>query len=579
MNITLFLLLLLFPPVIASLESISNGNETYAVIERGKTYSGIDSVEHFNNAGFDPESNLSAGFTDTEFNAMVSKVKELNTSKDVFFNFYMQDGTALMAVGIAANAGLTKEQFHVYMIEDGTGAYQAVRDVYANGKKADGTVDEPYDALVTAVNDAKKQFDDVMTKTNNTVIDEPFRYNIPKAFALAALDNFTFLLQDENTIVDILKNNIKGKSKLLNCFGVKGYEKDKNYALNLKYQKISESVNKLTDKQREDYLTLMYGQYKQETESALVRTKRADQKAPKQKLVFIGSRTGGYPHFATNASYGIGGLELNSKVPTTYAELDSKYKNTLLFATEKDYTNFLAVLNNKDNYEAGASEEAIEKAKVGAFNTYIDYMFNLKLTYALYGNDYDIIMKGHPREVIGGHEEWTENYIVNLNDGTTYCYNKLLDNVLLDFHANDSTGKYIGTVPYGTSAENLAYLGADLSIGGLPSSTYAGYDLDVDVLFILAQSNQDILGTGEETVDYQVNARYEAGNLAYTDKEGKEQNTIYLNNGNVLKYVSEIFKDNGNTDLADTYKTLYQNWLKSNRNGAKDIDAQGFAVK
>ena len=46
----------------------------------------------------------------------------------------------------------------------------------------------------------------------------------------------------------------------------------------------------------------------------------------------------------------------------------------------------------------------------------------------------------------------------------------------------------------------------------------------------MAQSNQDILGTGEETVDSQVNARYEAGNLAYTDKEGKEQNTIYLNN-------------------------------------------------
>lgn len=103
------------PPVLASLECISSGYETYAIIERGKTYSGIEQLEDFHNAGFDPTSNLSNGFTDTEFNSMVNKVKELK-SEDTFFYFYAQDGKALTAAAVAANAGLSTEQFHIYIL-------------------------------------------------------------------------------------------------------------------------------------------------------------------------------------------------------------------------------------------------------------------------------------------------------------------------------------------------------------------------------------------------------------------------------------------------------------------------------
>lgn len=68
------------PPVLSALDAISSGNETYAIIERGKTYSGIEALENFHNVGFDPANNLSEGFTAEEMNAMVSKVKELNES-------------------------------------------------------------------------------------------------------------------------------------------------------------------------------------------------------------------------------------------------------------------------------------------------------------------------------------------------------------------------------------------------------------------------------------------------------------------------------------------------------------------
>ena len=91
------------PPVLAALDSIGSGYETYAIIERGKTYNGIEKIENFHNAGFDPESNESNGFTSAEFGAMVDKVKELREAEEnSFFYIYAQDGTALRAAALAA---------------------------------------------------------------------------------------------------------------------------------------------------------------------------------------------------------------------------------------------------------------------------------------------------------------------------------------------------------------------------------------------------------------------------------------------------------------------------------------------
>ena len=238
---------------------------------------------------------------------------------------------------------------------------------------------------------------------------------------------------------------------------------------------------------------------------------------------------------------------------------------------------FLAELNDAENYDDGITEEAKARAQVAAFNVYIDYIFNLKFTYAMYGSEYDLIMKGHPREVIGGYDEWGGKYVVDLGKGATYVYDKLLDNLLLRFHAEDSVGKLIGMVPYGTAAENLAYLGADLSICGLPSSTYNGYDTSVDVLFIMTETDQDITGSGEATAASQVAARYEAGNLTYTDKNGAKQNAAFYNTGNTYKTAAEILKAAGDETGAAAYTKLYTDWLAAVHSGAAGVDAQGFA--
>ena len=65
------------------------------IIERGKTYNGIEDIKYFHNAGFDASSNKSTGFTEAEFVSMINKVKELKSADDgAFFYFYAQDGTA-----------------------------------------------------------------------------------------------------------------------------------------------------------------------------------------------------------------------------------------------------------------------------------------------------------------------------------------------------------------------------------------------------------------------------------------------------------------------------------------------------
>ncbi|MBQ8395632.1 MAG: hypothetical protein IJX54_01385, partial [Oscillospiraceae bacterium] len=227
------------PPVLSALECIENGYETYAIIERGKTYSGIDKLEHFHNAGFDAANNQSTGFTNTEFETMVAKIKELK-GDNVFFNIYVQDGTALKGAALAANAGLTTEDFHVYMCEDGTGAYAALYNYYVKGRTVNAETDGIFDNYLAQREAVKTQFETVMSKTDNKNADTVLNYNIAKAFALASLDNFTYYIQDEALIVDHLESVGDGvKTKLLSAFRADGYMADVEFGLNLKYQKIS----------------------------------------------------------------------------------------------------------------------------------------------------------------------------------------------------------------------------------------------------------------------------------------------------------------------------------------------------
>ncbi len=555
------------PPVLAALDSIDSGYETYAIIERGKTYNGIEKIDNFHNAGFDPESNESNGFTSEEFAAMVDKIKELREAEEnSFFYIYAQDATALRAAAVAANADIPVEDFHIIMCEDGSGSYKTLREYFFDGKTS------PLDKFLSLLNEVGPAFNTVMSKRDNKNSDELLKYNLPTAFALSVLPNFTYWLQDGENVAGILR-----ETDLAPIFGIGGSANTTEFSANLRYMTIAEKINELTEEQKADYLTLMYGDYYENTYAALTRTTRAGKQAPAEKLVFIGARHGYYPKFASDAKYGIGGIGESGSIPESYAELDEKYKTPLLFGSEADYTILLSVINDASNYPADAPDSVTAQMKAKCFDLYLDYIFTFKFTYLLYGADHDIILKGHPREVIGASEEWDNRYTVKHieveGDGikeTKYSYDKLLDAALCAFHAKDSVGKYIGMVPYGTAAENLAYLSVDITVCGLPSSTYSGLDTGVPILFVMAETDESVCGD-----DSQVKDRFNAGNLTY-NLDGEQVNSIFYNNGNVCKYTAQILKSAGDSASSAEFRKLFEAWLAANRPGSDDIDAQGF---
>lgn len=559
------------PPVLAALDSIDNGYETYAMIERGKTYSGIAATNKFHNIGFNVSSNSSAGFTRDQFNLVVNKVKELNVYGNEKFNIYVQDGTALEALAIAANSELNSNQYNIIMCEDGRSAYSDLRSSYVAGKTVTAQNDEVYETYKTRVEYLTDATNLILSKNDNVVGQGIFGYNISNAFALASIENFTYWFQDKNQIKNILESATttdSTKTKLLTGFGIEGYNDEIDLTLSVKYKSISEYVSQFDSNEKTNYLTLMYGNYYEDTYNTLTRTTLSDgtTSVPTKKLVFIGSRIKSFPTLMN--LLGIGGATSASDIPDDYASLNAKYKNSLLFANESDYMTFINTVNNSASYLTAATTEQKDAVRVACFNYYLNYIFVMKYTYVQYGTEYDLIMKGHPSEVIGAYENWTNHYIA-----ASYNYDKLMNDVCLAFHTSDSIGKYIGMVPYGTAAENLAYLGVDIAIAGLNSSTYTGYDTDVDVLFVLQPTNANI------TANANLNSRYEAGNLTY-HKNGVEYTTKYDNTGNILKTLSKIYTDSSETELAELYKTKYEEWLKTafglDSAEGHDINDQGF---
>ncbi len=556
------------PPVLGALDSIVSENETYAMIERGNTYSGIDMDLNikFNNVEFDKDSNQSNGFTQAEFNKIVNKIKELNQTGKEKFNIYVRDADHMIGFALVANAGLKEGQYEIFLCEDGSGSYENFKKTYVNNKSVTESADQPYEAYLSAVEQAKKERDAILAKTDNKLSEIPWRWE--GGCATAALDHVTWRIQDKAKLINYLKTT--GDSKLLSALGAEGYTEETEYSSNIVSKSISDCVKDLDADAKEDYLTLMFGKYKEDTYNALTRTQLSDgTKVPSKKLVYIGTRVQGYPELAVNANFGIGKADGVNDVPATYSALADKYKTPLLFGNENDYKVFMDVVTADANYTSSVTAEQKEAVKVSCFNNYIDYVLNLKFTYAMYGNDYDIIIKGHPSEVVGKPGDWTQHY-----DAGNYRYDTLFDKLISEFHTKDSIGKKIGMVPYGTAAENLAYLGADISIGGLDSSTYAGYEPSVDVKFLMVAGTT----SGEKTIvdNTNIGSRYTAGTLSNHNADGTVADTVFYNNGRFFKAMKEYYQSINDSNRKSAFETMLNNWL--NKNNATDVNDQGQPV-
>ncbi|MCH5142379.1 MAG: hypothetical protein J1G07_01510 [Clostridiales bacterium] len=559
------------PPVLAALDCIDNGNETYAFIERGKTYNGIDNVTGFSNIGFDKSNNTSKGFTNANFNTVVGKIKDLNVNGNEKFNIYVCDYTVLMGFGLAASAELKGNQYQIVLCENGGGTYKGLDTDYINGKTVDSSTDEPYEKFLEDITSVKSKIATILSKNKHKV---NFDIGYDLAYPAATLSNVKYLIQDKVSIKNHLEKlgSENCKTKLLPVFG---FEENADIRINFDFGSISERVERLQPAEKKNYLKLMYGEYYEDTHSTLTRTTLSDNvtEVPSEKLIFIGNRSQDYPQVAQYFDYP--DVTNASEVPDSYEQLSNDYKTDFLFGKSEDYQLFIDALNDKNNYgdDKLPEKEVLDAIKVSCFNYYINYLVTLKFTYLKYGKDYDIVLKGHPSEVLGEHETWNKHYNVSVN-AQDYRYDKLYDNLLSAFHEQDSIGKYIGLIPFGTAAENLAYLGVDISLCGLSSGTYTGYEQSVDIKFVMATVNTAI------DSDTNISGRYADGTLLDHDKNGKETRTAFFNIGNLYKQLIEYYssEEHGNNIYKARYEEKFKAWLRSVNGLPEDADTNGYDV-
>ena len=606
------------PPMIGALVTIENGYETYAYIERGRLYNGIEKLDNFYNIGFDTDKTKSID-KEPPFELTAQKIKELKEkTPDCYFNLYTNESRALRCAAVAANAGLAKEDFHIYMMEDGIDtykkldflyggitAYQPVRNLLLKltkrewfsieiAKKVAAVVakipsplknilkyffdKKAYSMFRRDVKTAANLFDSIMAKNNHRFNDPLFLPDYHWPFPLSCIENFTYILQSKAKVDSII--GITQNSWLMSSFGVKGADCQVQYNTNVVSAAIPSMVEALSAEQRAKYETLVFDRFAKDLENSIGRKERADKTAPDKKLVYISSRLDTmFIHPATDKVYGTGGVSSSAQIPSVYTELDEKYKTAFIFPTEEDY-NLLRGEMTQMLENTPAPRDMVENAMVKIFNIYTDYVFTAKLIYMLYGDRYDIIVKNHPMTDIGNSADWREYYRPEYDGEKFLDIGGCLDKALQNFHSSDSVGRYVGFVSGGVSTENFEYLGADISFAGQPSSVYNGLSDNAEIPFMITDADGDITGGGTTQFSYSaVSGRYLAGNMNFTDRDGKKQPTVFLNTGNVLKACAFAAEKAGDTALASQYEKLFAVWMGKTHPSAKDIDPQGFAVK
>ena len=551
------------PALAAALEAISNGNETYVYLARGKTYCGIDKIKQFHNMGYDEEKSQPID-DEKAFTAAVRTVKELlEKDNSLFFNFYAREFDAFRCAGIASAAGLSKTNFHIYLMEDGFSTYknlntfwgkdstkQLYRDffykishrewlseklaeivskflsmVFANIKLYKSTCDNMvYKHFKGLLSNIEKRFNDIINSESIVYSSKLLSRNIQAPFLLSFHPNFTQIIQsrDKQYAVIDSRNNVY-LSKL-----IRGKDTIQPKII---YKSISERVKLLNDKQKETYMQLVLPDY---VAQLFFRKDRCGISAPDKKLVCICPRFDTmFIRPVTDIKYGIGPLQA-ADFPDSYNTLESKYKTCFLFSCEKDFTAVYEIVNSFFQ-NIDMPEEVIYEAKRKVFNLYMNYIFVLKFIFFMYGKKYDIIVKNHPATDFGysgGEDIHRTQHMINIS--------KCLDIVMKEFFLSDSVGKYFAIAPGGLSTENFEFIGADISFGGQPSSVYSGLSKDAKILFIICDSNIDV-------------GNYFNGNPHFSkDSETPaESKTTFYDTDKFVNSCAEIAQNQKNPQLCD----------------------------
>lgn len=528
------------PPTLSALLSIKSDDPTYAYVQRGNTYYGIENVESFTNIGFDIEKQTNP-VTQAEVAKVSDAVKQIaRKKKNSTFTIYVTDYNAYGAFAAAYQAGLDDDDFNVVMVEDGSGSYS--KDNFTSKYITNKTLEESNAYFESVVQSAKDNV--AALKKNPNALGDTVAMQDYQAWAgLATLKNASFY---GNSIGNYTSQFLT--AGLTDALFYKSINNESSTGYNLKMAEGNSSVlyEGLTAAQKSEYLKLIGG-------DAVVSTLRRTQDikgnpVSSKKFVIVGSR------MISNT--------LNMMPNITSAEELIAYDNiatngsdalkevvSTVFTNKDDYNQVLTILNDEKSAFTDAQ-------KVAAFNLFAENKFMFQIIYQNYGGDRDVIFKGHPSEVVTDEGCFTKNNY----ECTGGSYEKVIYKLINNFFNNDSIGSKIGVALGGCSMDNYAFFGdLDYAIGGSYSTTYASYNKNTPIDLVMSADARNAYDIG--------NARYLEGTLKDTDGNV----TTYLNTGSMYQLLGKEEK--------------LQAWLVSTfgvsaENAANyGVNKQGFVAK
>ncbi len=209
------------PPVMATLSCLENENQTYMWYGRKQTFANVSKLGFEMN---DTETNDNAGVDVSVVNTMTNKMMDLYSKSNgkAKFNLYVTDYGVEVAYKMFVANDIPESNYHVYLMEDGTGAYSSFKQVNTKAE---------FDKLVNKMNDDLKS---VKAGTYKYTTDNIKNITLPYAYATRS--NVTYCLQ----YPELLQGADADMNALL-----------KSGTINLKKTNLTEKYNSLSDAKKE----------------------------------------------------------------------------------------------------------------------------------------------------------------------------------------------------------------------------------------------------------------------------------------------------------------------------------------
>ena len=177
------------PPLMATLDAIDNGNETYMWYGRPFTFASIDNLEKIVNIVKKEDVNQK-GINADAITVMQRKVNQLyQKNKKANFRFYVTDYGVEVALRVMTMNKIPEDQYKVILLEDGNGSYTNFKDNYYNVNSI-----EELNNNISIVNET---FEKAKNQKLGSIV-EAFEGNIHNwalAVAYATRDNVEYWLQ------------------------------------------------------------------------------------------------------------------------------------------------------------------------------------------------------------------------------------------------------------------------------------------------------------------------------------------------------------------------------------------------